>query len=64
VEETNYWHRRLLRPRRERPGQRASEPRDEISPFDHSITSPALWAAYRVGGECLALKEKVSQSLF
>ena len=35
-------HRRLLRPRRERPcGGRASEQRNEIAPPDHSITSSA-----------------------
>jgi hypothetical protein len=34
------WHRRLLRPRRERPHRRAAEKSDELAPF-HSITSSA-----------------------
>src|SRR5262249_23137123 len=41
VEETDHWHRRLLRPRRERPGnRRATEQRDEVA-SPHSITSSA-----------------------
>src|SRR5215475_3534975 len=41
VEQPDYWHRRLLRARRERPcGGRAAEQRDEIAAF-HSITSSA-----------------------
>src|SRR6516225_969902 len=42
MEKANYWHRRLLRPRRERPRRRAAEQRDEIASFHaHSITSSA-----------------------
>ncbi len=40
IEETDHWHRRLLRPRRERPRRRTAEQRDEGAPF-HSITSSA-----------------------
>src|SRR5262249_9713805 len=41
VEETDHWHRRLLRARRERPrGSRAAEQRDERA-APHSITSSA-----------------------
>src|SRR5262249_15997185 len=41
VEETNQRHRRLLRPRRERPrSRRAAEERNELATF-HSITSSA-----------------------
>src|SRR4029077_18520951 len=41
VEETYHRHRRLLRPRRERPRRRrATEQRDELAAF-HSITSSA-----------------------
>src|SRR5262245_54090817 len=45
AEEPNHRHRRLLRPRRERPrGRRAAEKRDELAPLhrcNHSITSSA-----------------------
>src|SRR5262245_2810043 len=44
VKEPDHWHRRLLRPRRERPSRRAAEQRDELPPFRaraHSITSSA-----------------------
>jgi hypothetical protein len=38
------WHRRLLRPRRERPHSRAAEKSDELEPFQlnelHSIPQP------------------------
>src|SRR5262245_532740 len=41
TEEPDYWHSRLLRPRRERPrNRRAAEQRDELPP-PHSITSSA-----------------------
>jgi hypothetical protein len=41
TEKSNYRHRRLLRPRRQRPCCcRAAEQRDELAPF-HSITSSA-----------------------
>src|SRR5260221_13062118 len=40
VEEANGWHRRLLRARRERPGSRATEQRDELA-ASHSRTSSA-----------------------
>src|SRR5262245_50168431 len=41
VEKSNHRHRRLLRPRRERPRRcRTAEKRDELAPF-HSITSSA-----------------------
>jgi hypothetical protein len=40
AEEPNHRHRRLLRPRRERPHGRAAEQRDELAAF-HSITSSA-----------------------
>src|SRR5262249_52082156 len=44
-------HRRLLRPRRERPSRRrATEQRDELAPSDHSITSSAR--ASSMGGRC------------
>jgi hypothetical protein len=33
VEEPDHRHRRLLRPRRERPRHRAAEQRDELAPF-------------------------------
>src|SRR5215470_1316159 len=42
------WHRRLLRPRRERPRSRSAEQRDELAPPHHSITSSAR--ASSVGG--------------
>ena len=48
VEEPDHRHRRLLRPRRERPRcRRAAEQRDELAPL-HSITSSAR--ASSVGG--------------
>src|SRR5262245_50807679 len=40
VQEPNHRHRRLLRPRRERPHRCAAEQRDELAPL-HSITSSA-----------------------
>ena len=49
MEEPDHRHRRLLRPRRQRPcRRRAAEQRDELAPPDHSITSSAR--ASRVGG--------------
>ena len=48
MEEADHRHRRLLRPRRERPRcSRAAKQRDELPPF-HSITSSAR--ASSVGG--------------
>src|SRR6516225_5516457 len=48
VEKSNHRHRRLLRPRRQRPrGRRAAEARDERAAL-HSITSSAT--ASNVGG--------------
>src|SRR5262249_52919438 len=46
-EKSDYWHRGLLRTRRERPAdRRAAEQRDELAPPDHSITSsPGNWIA-------------------
>src|SRR5262249_36029777 len=41
VKKTDHWHRRLLRPRRQRPCHRAAEQRDELAAF-HSITSSAV----------------------
>src|SRR6266446_3908208 len=42
AEESDHWHRRLLRPRRERPRRcRAAEQRDEVAAL-HSITSSAM----------------------
>src|SRR5262249_59177322 len=41
MEKSNDRHRRLLCARRERPGRRAAEQRDEIAPLHHSITSSA-----------------------
>src|SRR5262249_36416018 len=41
TQETNHWHRRLLRVRRERPRRRAAEQRDELAPVRHSITLSA-----------------------
>src|SRR5439155_10189160 len=41
AEKPDHRHRRLLRARRERPGGRATEQRDELAPF-HSITSSAM----------------------
>jgi hypothetical protein len=42
VDEPDHRHRRLLRTRRHRPcHRRTTEPRDELSPFDHSITPSA-----------------------
>src|SRR5262249_27806998 len=41
IEKADYWHRRLLRARRERPrDRRAADERDELAPL-HSITSSA-----------------------
>ena len=40
VDEPDHRHRRLLRPRRQRPRRRAAEQRDELAP-PHSITSSA-----------------------
>src|SRR5262245_40401706 len=39
-DDSNNWHRRLLRPRLERPRRRAAKQRDECAPL-HSITSSA-----------------------
>ena len=48
VEDSNHWHRRLLRARRERPRRRrAAEQRDELAAL-HSITSSAR--ASSIGG--------------
>src|SRR6266540_3679362 len=47
MKEPDHRHRRLLRPRRERPRGRAAEQRDELAAF-HSITSSA--SAITVGG--------------
>src|SRR5262245_47764049 len=41
AEETDHRHRRLLRPRRERPSRRAAEQCDEVAAHNHSITSSA-----------------------
>src|SRR5262249_40111800 len=41
AEESDYRRRRLLCVRRERPGRRAAEQRDEVAAFHHSITSSA-----------------------
>src|SRR5690349_3538710 len=44
MKEPNHRHRGLLRARRERPGGRAAEQRDELAPLElsaHSITSSA-----------------------
>jgi hypothetical protein len=42
LQESDHWHRGLLRARRERARQRcAAEQRDELAPPDHSITSSA-----------------------
>src|SRR6516162_1194805 len=40
IHDRNHRHRRLLRPRRERPCRRSAEQRDELAPV-HSITSSA-----------------------
>src|SRR6516164_6699461 len=42
IHDRNHRHRRLLRPRRERPCRRAAEQRDELAASDHSITSSAV----------------------
>src|SRR5262245_10782175 len=47
VEESDHWHRRLLRARRERPCRRAPKRRDERAAI-HSITSSAR--ASSIGG--------------
>src|SRR5262249_17992842 len=47
MEKANYWHRRLLRTRRERPRRCAAEQRDECAAV-HSITSSA--SAMSMGG--------------
>jgi hypothetical protein len=42
VEKSDHWHRRLLRPRRERPaGSGAADERDELAPF-HSLPAPLV----------------------
>src|SRR5262245_55268306 len=42
IQKSDHRHRRLLRPRRDRPRRRrAAEQRDELAPSDHSITSSA-----------------------
>jgi hypothetical protein len=38
TEKSDHRHRPPLRPRRERPRRRDADPRDELSPFYHSIT--------------------------
>jgi hypothetical protein len=43
------WHRRLLRPRRERPHSRAAEKSDELAASElspHSITSSAMTSSF------------------
>src|SRR5262249_4495926 len=43
IQKPDHRHRRLLRPRRERPARyRAAEQRDELAAPDHSITSSAV----------------------
>src|SRR5262249_39169765 len=66
VDEPNHRHRRLLRPRRERPrGRHAAEQRDELTP-PHSITSSAR--ASSVGGtsrpSALAVLRLITNSYF
>src|SRR5262245_48308631 len=46
IEKPDHWHRRLLRPRRERPRRRAAEQRDERAAL-HSITSSARASSIR-----------------
>src|SRR5207245_11603405 len=41
AQKPHHWHRRLLRPRRERPRDRRAEERDELAAL-HSITSSAV----------------------
>src|SRR6266446_4708693 len=48
AEESDHRHRRLLRPRCERPQCRATDERDELAPVAHSITMSAR--ASTVGG--------------
>src|SRR5262249_10987652 len=53
AEEPDYWHARLLRPRRERPNDgRAAEQRDELAPFQlhkvHALTLAKV-TAYWIG---------------
>src|SRR5262249_62174046 len=40
IENSDHWHRRLLRPRRQRPGRRSTHDGDELA-APHSITSSA-----------------------
>jgi hypothetical protein len=67
LEEPDHRHRRLLRPRRERPcSERASEQRDELASAAHSITSsarassvgvtstPRAFAVLRLRADCVA----------
>jgi hypothetical protein len=46
AEKSNHRHRRLLRPRRERPSSRTAEQRDELASFHrqppYSPASPAI----------------------
>src|SRR6516225_8013477 len=42
VEESYHRHRRLLRPRRQRPCRRRAEKGDELAALHHSITSSAI----------------------
>jgi hypothetical protein len=46
VEESDHWHRRLLRPRRERPRRRAAKPCDELPPPHQSCLRAAKRSAY------------------
>src|SRR5262249_19146706 len=65
VEKSDYRHRGLLRPRRERPRRRAAEQRDEVPSF-HSITSSAR--ASSIGGtsrpSALAVLRLMTSSYF
>src|SRR5262249_23455377 len=65
AEKSDHRHRQLLRARRERPGRRAAEQRDEVA-ADHSITSSAR--ASSVGGtsrpRVLAVLRLITSSTF
>jgi hypothetical protein len=53
VEIPDHWHRRLLRPRRQRPrGCRAAEQRDELAPF-HQQFLPCFEAEDSTAGDLL-----------
>src|SRR5262245_51316858 len=64
VDQSDHRHRRLLRPRRQRPRRRAAEQRDDLAPTHHSITSSAR--ASSVGGtsrpSALAVLRLISSS--